>query len=33
VVLFPAAAPLIRRLAMLLPDAKLRKWIQVGAPA
>ena len=30
VVLFPSAAPLIRRLAMLFPDAKLRKWIQVG---
>ena len=31
VVLFPNAAPLIRRLAMLFPDAKLRKWIQVSA--
>lgn len=30
IVLFPTMAPLIRRLAMRLPDAKLRKWLQVG---
>lgn len=28
IVLFPSMAPLIRRLAMRLPDAKLRKWLQ-----